>query len=303
VVAFYGYFQSLFPAVIAVCNLPQQVAQASGSLTKVFRLLDEPLTIASPTDAPRLNDPIREVVFEKVSFRYGPDLPWALREVSATMRAGEQLGVVGPSGCGKSTLMALMLRYYDPTEGRILVNGRDLRDWDLGSVRQAFGLVPQDVILFSGTIRDNIVYTREARDAAEVDRALARAEAAEFVGKLEKGIDTEIGERGISLSGGQKQRLSIARALLTDPELLVLDNCTSALDGETEQRLLAALREAMAGKTAITVSHRVASVASCDRVLVMNQGRVIEEGAPGKLLEAGGYFAEIFARQSTPASD
>ena len=303
VVAFYGYFQSLFPAVIAVCNLPQQVAQASGSLTKVFRLLDEPLTIASPVDAPRLTEPIREVVFEKVSFRYGPGLPWALREVSTVVRAGEQLGIVGPSGCGKSTLMALMLRYYDPTEGRILVNGRDLREWNLGSIRHAFGLVPQDVILFSGTIRDNIVYTREDRDDAAITRALERSEAAEFVSRLEKGVDTEIGERGISLSGGQKQRLSIARALLTQPEMLVLDNCTSALDGETEQRLLGALREAMAGRSAITVSHRVASVGDCSRVLVMNQGRVIEEGAPARLQAAGGYFAEIFARQSTPAGD
>jgi subfamily B ATP-binding cassette protein MsbA len=303
VVAFYGYFQSLFPAVIAVCNLPQQVAQASGSLTKVFRLLDEPLTIASPAGAPRLNEPIREVAFARVSFRYAPDLPWALRDVSVTVRAGEQLGVVGPSGCGKSTFMALMLRYYDPSEGRILVNGRDLAEWDLGSVRQAFGLVPQEVILFSGTIRDNIVYTREARDEEAIRQALRRAEAAEFVERLDRGLDTVIGERGISLSGGQKQRLSIARALLTSPEVLVLDNCTSALDGETEQRLLVALREAMAGRTAITVSHRVASVADCGRVLVMDQGRIIEEGAPAKLLAAGGYFAEIFARQSAPAHD
>lgn len=297
VVAFYGFFQSLFPAVIQVCNLPQLVTQASGSLTKVFRLLDEPLTIASPPSAPRLEEPVRVVALEQVSFRYGPDLPWALRHVSLTVRAGERIGIVGPSGSGKSTLLALMLRYFDPTEGRVLLNGRDLRAWDLGSVRQAFGLVPQEVILFSGAIRDNIVYTRADRDDEAIWRALERAEGADFVRNLEHGLDTELGERGVSLSGGQKQRLSIARALLTNPELLVLDNCTSALDGETEQRLLAALGEAMAGRTAITVSHRVASVSGCDRVLVMNQGRIIEEGSPESLLKAGGYFAEIFTKQ------
>ncbi len=298
VVAFYGYFQSLFPAVLAVCALPQQVAQASGSLTKVFRLLDEPLTIANQENAPRLNEPVQEIVLDNVSFRYGPDLPWALRNINATLKAGRKIGIVGPSGSGKSTLMALMLRYYDPTEGRILVNGRDLKDWDLGSVRHTFGLVPQEVILFSGTIRENILYTREGREEKTVQEALRRAEAEEFVNGLEKGLDTMLGERGITLSGGQKQRLSIARALLTEPEILVLDNCTSALDGETEQRLLKALNETMAGKSAITVSHRVAAVMSADNILVMHDGKVVEEGAPADLLSRNGYFASIHSQQT-----
>jgi ABC-type multidrug transport system fused ATPase/permease subunit len=273
VVAFYGYFGSLFPAVIAVCNLPQMIAQASGSLTKVFKLLDEPLSIASPPGAPRLDEPIREIVFEKVSFRYAPVLPWALRNVSVAIRAGEQVGIIGPSGCGKSSLMALMLRYYDPTEGRVLVNGRDLREWDLASVRRAFGLVPQEVILFSGTIRENVLYTQGARDDAAIWRALDDSMAAEFVRAHERGLATLIGERGVSLSGGQKQRLSIARALLTDPEVLVLDSCTSSLDGETEQKLLGTLRSFMKGGTAVIVSHRVGSVTDCGRLLVMDNGR------------------------------
>lgn len=298
VVAFYGYFGSLFPAVIAVCNLPQMIAQASGSLTKVFKLLDEPLSIASAPGAPRLDEPIREIVFEKVSFRYATTLPWALRNVSVTIRAGEQIGIIGPSGCGKSSLMALMLRYYDPTEGRVLVNGRDLREWDLASVRRAFGLVPQEVILFSGTIRENVLYTQGARDDAAIWRALEDSMAAEFVRAHVEGLATVIGERGVSLSGGQKQRLSIARALLTDPEILVLDSCTSALDGETEQKLLATLRSFMKGGTAVIVSHRVGSVTDCGRLLVMDNGRIVEEGDPKVLVDAHGYFADIYRQQS-----
>lgn len=302
VVAFYGYFQALWPAVLQVCNVPQLVAQASGSLTKVFRLLDEPLAIASPEGAPRLAEPVREITFENASFRYAPDLPWALRRVTLRLRAGEPVGLLGPSGSGKSTLLALMLRYYDPTEGRVLVNGRDLKTWDLSSVRRAFGLVPQEMILFSGPVRENILYTQEARDDAAVRRALERAEAAAFVDALPKGLDTEIGERGVSLSGGQKQRLSIARALLAEPEVLVLDNCTSALDGETERRLLGALREAAAGRTALIVSHRVASVLHCGRVLVMDAGRIVEDGAPEALTARGGYFADIRRQQEGVAA-
>ncbi|MEK7474848.1 MAG: ABC transporter ATP-binding protein [Candidatus Coatesbacteria bacterium] len=298
IVAFYGYFGSLFPAVIAVCNLPQMVAQASGSLTKVFRLLDEPIEIASAPGAPRLTEPVREIVFEKVSFRYGPALPWSLRNVSVTMQAGRQVGIIGPSGCGKSTLMALMLRYYDPTEGRILLNGRDLREWELASVRRAFGLVPQDVVLFSGTIRENVLYTQGARDDAAIWKALDDSMAADFVREHKGGLETVIGERGVSLSGGQKQRLSIARALLTDPEILVLDSAMSALDGETEQRLLATLRSFMKGGTAVIVSHRVGSVASCDRILVMDAGRIVEEGPPAELRDGHGYFADIYRQQA-----
>jgi len=298
VVAFYGYFLSLFPAVLAVCNMPQMVAQATGSLTKVFRLLDEPVDISSPPGAARLAEPIREISFEKVSFRYAPELPLALRNVSVSFKAGEKVGVIGPSGSGKSTLMALMMRYYDPTEGRVLVNGRDLREWDIASVRRAFGLVPQEVILFSGTIRENVLYTQGSRSDAEVWKALDDSMASGFVREHPEGLETVIGERGVSMSGGQKQRLSIARALLTDPEVLVLDSCTSALDGETEQKLLATLRAFIKGGTAVIVSHRVGSVMDCDRILVMDAGRVVEEGNPAKLRDEHGYFADIHRQQS-----
>jgi ABC-type multidrug transport system fused ATPase/permease subunit len=274
------------------------VVQASGSLTKVFQLLDVPVKIASKPGAREFDEELREIACENVSFRYGENLSWSLRNVSLTIHSGTQTGIIGPSGSGKSTMMALLLRYYDPTEGRILVNGVDIRDWELISLRRAFGLVPQEIMLFSGTIRENVLYTHDKRSDAVIMEALERAEAAGFVKELEKGLDTEVGERGVSLSGGQKQRLAIARALLARPQALVLDNCTSALDGETEQKLLRTLREFMAGKTACIVSHRVASVAHCAQIVVMDAGRIVELGTADELMEAKGYYADIHAQQS-----
>jgi subfamily B ATP-binding cassette protein MsbA len=298
VVAFYGYFQSLWPAILQICNMPQQVAMASGSLNKVFGLLDQPLRIVNRAGAGQFEDKVDEIVFENVSFRYGEHLPWALSKVNLKLAAGQQIGIVGPSGSGKSTLMALMLRYYDVTEGRILLNGRDIREWDLMSLRRAFGLVPQDMILFSGTIRDNVVYTHGEMDDARVWKSLEEAEAAEFVRSTEKGLDTLVGEEGLSLSGGQKQRLSIARAILPEPQVLILDNCTSALDAATEQRIQATLRAKLKDRTAFIISHRIASVTPCSTVIVMDGGRIIEEGSPLELLGTPGYFANIYKQQA-----
>ena len=297
VVAFYGYFQSLWPAVLQICNLPQQVAMASGSLNKVFNLLDQPLRIVNRPDAEQFRDTVREIRFENVSFRYGDHLPWALSKVNLVLAAGQQVGIVGPSGSGKSTLMALMLRYYDPTEGRILLNGRDIQEWDILSLRRAFGVVPQDMILFSGTIRENVMYTQGEVEDPRIWKALEDAEAAGFVRETEKGLDTLVGEEGLSLSGGQKQRLSIARAILPEPQVLILDNCTSALDAATEQRIQATMREKLGGRTAFIISHRIASVTPCNTVIVMDAGRIIEEGSPMELLGTPGYFANIYKQQ------
>ncbi|MFH1024177.1 MAG: ABC transporter ATP-binding protein [Planctomycetota bacterium] len=307
IVAFYGYFQALWPAVLQICNLQQQIASASGSLSKVFRLLDEPLTIHNNPGAVPLREPLRGIVFEKVSFRYGANLPWVLRQVSFRLAAGEALGLVGPSGAGKSTLMALLLRFYEPTEGRILVNGKPLADWNLGDLRRVFGLVPQDVILFSGPLRDNVRYAQGDVPEERIWEALEEAEAAGFVREIPERLLARVGEHGLSLSGGQKQRISIARALLTKPELLVLDNCTSALDSETEARLQETLwkilesRPNPAGKgrrTAIIISHRISSVMRCHRIIVLDGGRIIEQGTAEELLRRRGYFHGIHEEQT-----
>jgi ABC-type multidrug transport system fused ATPase/permease subunit len=298
IVAFYGYFNRLFPAVLQICNLPQQILSARGSLDKVFGLLDEPLLIVNRPGALRFSEPLRELRFESVSFRYGAQLPPALSGLDLVLRAGSQIGIVGPSGSGKSTLMALLLRFYEPTQGRILVNGRDLREWEMQSLRRAFALVPQEPMLFTGSVRANLSYGREAPQEGELWEALEQAEASEFVARLEGGLDSIIGEKGVSLSGGQKQRLSIARALVTRPQCLILDNCTSALDGETEQRLQETLRRVLMGRSAIIISHRSSSVMHCSQVLVMDAGRVVEAGSVRDLLAGPTYFAAIHAQQS-----
>jgi ABC-type multidrug transport system fused ATPase/permease subunit len=298
VVAFYGYFNRLFPAVLQICNLPQQILSAQGSLDKVFGLLDEVPKISNRPGARRFDEPLREIAFESLSFRYGARLPLVLDRLDLAAEAGRQVGLVGPSGAGKSTLMGLLLRYYEPTQGAVLVNGRDIRDWELRSLRLAFGLVPQEQMLFTGSVRENIVYTRGAQSDARIWAALEEAEAAGFVRGLDKGLDSMLGERGVSLSGGQKQRLAIARALLSGPQCLILDNCTSALDAETEQRLQETLRRILAGRSALIISHRASSVLHCGDVWVLDAGRLVERGSAAELLEVPGYFHAIHRQQA-----
>ncbi|HXB97120.1 MAG TPA: ABC transporter ATP-binding protein [bacterium] len=296
-VAFNGYFNSLYPAVLQICSLPQLISEASGSLAKVFQLLDRPLGVESPASAPLFEGPLEEVRFEGVWFRYGPGLPWALRDVSLALKAGEQVGVMGPSGSGKSTLMALLLRFYDVERGRILVNGRDLRDWDLGSLRRSLGLVPQEPVLFSGSLRENLAFRHARLDDAELWEALRMADLDGFVRSLPGGLDSRLGERGVSLSGGQRQRLALARALLGRPQLLILDNCTSALDGDTEKRILTTLRESLRGRSAFIITHRAPGVLHCQGMAVLDAGRLAEFDDPQALLARPGYFKDIYAQQ------
>ena len=298
IVAFYGYFNRLFPAVLQICNLPQQILSAQGSLDKVYGLLDEPVKIKNRPGARDFDEPLREIAFENLSFRYDANLPLVLERLNLRMKAGGQVGIVGPSGSGKSTLMALLLRYYEPAEGSVLVNGRDIRDWEMRSLRRAFGLVPQEQMLFTGSVRENIVYTQGDPTDERIWAALEEAEAADFVRRLDRGLDSRMGEKGVSLSGGQKQRLAIARALLSDPQCLILDNCTSALDGETEQRLQATLRRILAGRSAIIISHRASSVIHCQDIWVLDAGRLVEQGSAKALVESPGYFHAIQMQQA-----
>jgi ATP-binding cassette subfamily B protein len=217
----------------------------------------------------------------------------ALHGVSLRVRQGEKLAIVGPSGAGKSTIFHLLLRFYDPTAGRITLDGVPLSDLDMIELRAHTALVPQDGVMFATSVRDNIRFGRANASDAEVENAAQLAHASPFIAALPRGFDTLVGERGVTLSGGQRQRIAIARAILRDAPLLLLDEATSSLDAESETQIAAALAELMQQRTTIVIAHRLATVLSCDRILVMHHGRIVEEGTHATLAGSGGLYARL----------
>lgn len=221
----------------------------------------------------------------------------ALNGIDFTARAGEVIALVGPSGAGKSTLIQFIPRFYDPEQGRVLLDGVDLREYDLNDLRQQIAIVMQDNILFSGSVYENIAYGRPDATQAEVEAAAKAANSHEFIMEWEQGYETVLGERGVRLSGGQKQRIAIARALLKDPKILILDEATSALDAESEYLVTQALERLMEGRTTFIIAHRLATVVRADKILVMNDGRIVESGTHGELLARGGLYRELYDKQ------
>ena len=246
-------------------------------------------------DAPDLAVTAGAVTFADVSFAYR-EQP-VIRDVNVDIAGGATVGVVGPTGAGKSTLLKLLPRLYDADEGSVRIDGQDVRDVTVRSLRQSIGYVSQDPFLFYGTVAENIRYgTFDATDE-EVERAAERAQAAEFVRKLPDGFDTPVGERGVKLSGGQRQRLAIARTMLKDPEILILDEATSAVDTETEALIQASLREFAADRTTFVIAHRLSTVRNAGRILVLNDGRVVDDGSHEDLLRADGLYANLWRVQ------
>jgi subfamily B ATP-binding cassette protein MsbA len=270
-----------------------QVKEVQGAMTRVFELLDTPLDIQdSPTAQPLVS--IRgDVQFEEVQFAY-EERPPVLEGVSFSIKAGECVALVGPTGAGKTTIINLLHRFYDPTKGRVLIDGHNVKSIQLDSLYHQLALVPQETFLFGGTILDNIRYGRWEAAEADVLEASQRANAHEFIQALPEGYETILGEKGVNLSGGQRQRVAIARALLKDPRILILDEATSALDSHSESLVQGALIELMKGRTTLMIAHRFSSIQRADRILVLHRGTIIEEGGHEALLEKRGLYHHLY---------
>jgi subfamily B ATP-binding cassette protein MsbA len=301
-VSFLLYALYVAGAVGSLGSLFGVYQEAVGAARRTFDLLETEPAIASPPNAIRLAQPVRgEVALEQVSFTYGSSLPEVISDISLRIAPGEVVALVGASGAGKTTIASLIPRFWDVTSGRVLVDGDDVRTLDLGSLRAAIGIVPQEPALFSGTVRENIAYAVKDDDRTpseeEIQRAASAAHAIEFIERLSEGMDTLVGERGVKLSGGQRQRLAIARVFLKDPSIVILDEATSSLDSESERLVEQAMQELLRGRSTLIIAHRLSTVLRADRVVVIERGRVVEEGRHADLITREGTYSKLYRGQ------
>ncbi len=298
-IAFQGYVWRLLEPVMQIANSISETQRGLAAMERVFDVFDKPEEKPDAPDAVAAPERVDELRFEHVSFSYRPELQ-VLHDFSLTVPGGSVVALVGASGAGKTTVTDLVARFYDPSAGRILLNGVDLRQIRLKGFRSLLGIVQQEVFLFDGSVRENIAYGRTDASEEEVLDAAQRANADEFIRRLPEGYDTLIGERGVKLSGGQRQRLSIARALLADPKLLILDEATSSLDTESEQLIQASIDELLRDRTTFIIAHRLSTIAHADQIVVLDSGVIVEQGTHRELVRRGGRYAAMVARQSRP---
>jgi len=279
-----------------------QLFENIGTVQDGMNTLSKPHTVLDAPDAKPLQVTQGQIEFKNVHFNYGENKP-LLEQLNLSIKAGEKIGLVGRSGAGKSTIVNLLLRFYDLNSGQIFIDGQDIRSVEQNSLRAHIGMVTQDTSLLHRSVRDNLTYGRPDADEALMVQAAQRAQAHEFITQLvdakgRTGYDAHVGERGVKLSGGQRQRIAIARVMLKDAPILLLDEATSALDSEVESVIQESLYELMQGKTVIAIAHRLSTIAAMDRLIVLDQGRVIEQGTHAELLDKNGLYARLWTHQS-----
>lgn len=293
-VAYMLYVTTLIATIRRIIEFAEQFQRGMTGIERFLEIMDADIEIFDEPDAVELNDPHGEIVFENVSFEYPDDHNRVFKGLNLKIHNGEKVAIVGPSGGGKTTLCNLIPRFYDVTEGRITLGGEDIKHFTLKSLRENIGVVQQDVYLFSGTILENIIYGRPGATVEEVKEAAKRAGADEFINALKDGYDTYVGERGVKLSGGQKQRISIARVFLKNPPIIILDEATSALDNESEFAVAESLSKLSEGRTTLTIAHRLSSIKNSDRILVLTENGIVEEGNHEQLMSRNGIYYRFY---------
>ena len=293
-IAYLLYVTTLFASIRTILQFAEQFYKGITGIDRFAEIMDTEPEIQDKPDAQVMEKPEGEIRFDDVTFVYNGTTAEVIHHLNLTVKKGENLAIVGPSGAGKTTLCSLIPRFYEPTKGRILIDGQDIADYTQRSLRQNVGIVEQDVYLFSGTVRENIAYGRPGATEEEIEQAARLADAYDFIMALPHGFDSYVGERGVKLSGGQKQRISIARVFLKNPPILILDEATSSLDNESERQVRLSLARLAKGRTTLTIAHRLTTVKNADRIIVLTADGVAEEGTHESLYAQGGLYAAMY---------